>query len=56
MIAWPAAEPLLEAVLVGAARPACSPHADPRRQALTDAFALLFSAQTVDPVDLRKVR
>jgi hypothetical protein len=44
LIAWPAAEPLFAASVLGAARPAWSPHADPRAEALAAAFALLLAA------------
>lgn len=44
MIAWPAAEPVFRAELVGGTRPPWSPHADPRLDALADGFALLLDA------------
>jgi hypothetical protein len=44
LIAWPAAEPIFRADLVGAARPKWSPHADPRLDALAAGFALLLDA------------
>lgn len=56
LIAWPASEPVFDAVLTGAARPAWTPHADPRLEALAGAYTLLLSPETVDLVDLRKVR
>ena len=43
LIAWPAAEPVF-AELLGAARPAWTPHADPRLDALAAGFALLLGA------------
>jgi len=43
LIAWPAAEPVFTAVLIGAARPPWSPHQDPRLTALAAGFALLLS-------------
>ena len=42
LIAWPAAEPVFDAALRGAARPPWSPHADPRLDALAAGFALLL--------------
>jgi hypothetical protein len=44
LIAWPAAEPVFRADLVGAVRPKWSPHADPRLDALVAGFALLLDA------------
>ena len=44
LIAWPAAEPVFDAALRGAARPPWSPHADPRLDALAAGFALLLGA------------
>ena len=43
LIAWPSAEPVFAAALLGAARPPWTPHDDPRLDALADAFALLLS-------------
>jgi hypothetical protein len=43
LIAWPAAEPVFAATLVGAARPAWTPHDDPRVEALAGAYKLLLS-------------
>ncbi len=42
LIAWPAAEPVFEAILVGARRPPWTPHADPRLEALAAGYALLL--------------
>ncbi len=42
LIAWPSAEPVFRAELVGGARPAWSPYADPRVDVLGEAFALLL--------------
>ena len=42
LIAWPSAEPVFDAVLLGAARPPWTPHHDPRLDALAGAFALLL--------------
>ena len=44
LIAWPAAEPVFRADLVGAVRPKWSPHSDPRLDALAAGFALLLDA------------
>lgn len=43
LIAWPATEPVFAATLVGAARPALTPHDDPRVEALAGASGLLLS-------------
>ena len=50
LIAWPAAEPVFDATLVGADRPAWSPHSDPRIEALASAYALLLATDTTRPV------
>ena len=42
LIAWPSAEPVFDADLLGAHRPPWTPHHDPRLNALSDAFALLL--------------
>lgn len=44
LIAWPIAEPVFDAALLGAARPPWTPHDDPRLDALAAGFALLLSA------------
>lgn len=44
LIAWPAAEPVFAAELVGAARPAWTPHEDPRVAALTAGYQFLLDA------------
>jgi hypothetical protein len=46
LIAWPAAEPVYVAELVGAARPAWSPYADPRMEALGAAYRHLVSGRS----------
>ena len=51
LIAWPAAEPVFVAQFVGAARPAWSPHDDPRVAALAAGYEFLLDAATcVDSV------
>lgn len=42
LIAWPAAEPVLVAELIGAARPAWTPHEDPRVAALAAGYEFLL--------------
>ena len=42
LIAWPSADPVFDAALLGAHRPPWTPHDDPRL-ALADAFALLLN-------------
>jgi hypothetical protein len=44
LIAWPSADPVFNAMLLGAARPPWSPHDDPRLDALAAGFALLLGA------------
>lgn len=41
LIAWPEAEPVFCAELVGASRPAWTPYADPRLEALAATYGLL---------------
>ena len=49
LIAWPAAEPVFAAGLRGAARPAWSPYADPRLDALAAACRLLLAPDAHGP-------
>ncbi len=42
LIAWPSAEPVFDAALLGAHRPPWTPHHDPRLDALAAGFALLL--------------
>jgi hypothetical protein len=42
LIAWPAAEPLYSAALVGAERAPWTPYADPRLDALAAGYALIL--------------
>lgn len=44
LIARPTSEAILVASLVGARRPAWSPHLDPRQEALADGYELLLSS------------
>jgi hypothetical protein len=46
LIAWPSAEPVFAAALLGAARPPWTPHDDPRLDALAAGFALLLNTGT----------
>jgi hypothetical protein len=46
LIAWPDAEPVFRAELVGASRPAWTPYADPRIEALAAAYRLLLDTDT----------
>lgn len=41
LIAWPASEPVFDAVVVGAARPPWSPYSDPRTLAAAAVYQLL---------------
>jgi hypothetical protein len=43
LIAWPVAEPIYVAALVGAQRPAWTPYADPRLEALAATYRLLVA-------------
>ena len=49
LIAWPSAEPVFHAELLGAHRPPWTPHHDPRLDALSDAFALLLDTDRAGP-------
>jgi hypothetical protein len=44
LIAWPSAEPVFVAELVAAARPAWTPHEDPRVAALAASYQFLLGA------------
>lgn len=44
LIAWPAAEPVFVAELLGAVRPAWTPHADPRLSALAAGYQFLLDS------------
>jgi hypothetical protein len=51
LIAWPSAEPVFVANLLSAARPAWTPHEDPRVAALAASYQFLLEAGTrVDSV------
>lgn len=45
LISRPLARPVFSAVLLGAARPAWTPYADPRDDALVEVYELLLAAQ-----------
>ena len=47
LIASPQAEPLFVASVLGASRPAWSPHSDPRALALADGFQIIVAASAV---------
>ncbi len=47
LLAWPVAEPVFLARLVGAARPPWTPHTDPRLDALAAGYELLVAPVTV---------
>jgi hypothetical protein len=44
LIAWPSAEPVFHADLLGADRPAWTPHADPRMSVLAAGYQFLIDA------------
>jgi len=49
LITWPVSEPSLVAELAGASRPAWSPHADPRVDALAASYQFLLDAAARQP-------
>lgn len=49
LISWPVSEPILIAELAGASRPAWTPHADPRVDALAAGYQFLLAAAAVLP-------
>ncbi len=49
LIAWPDAEPVFTTHLIGAARAAWTPYADPRLAALTACYRLLLDTERPDP-------
>ena len=53
LLAMPAAEPRFHGLLVGAARPRWSGHADPREDALRDVYAFLLAGLAAAPGDGR---
>ncbi len=56
LIAWPASEPVFEALLVGAQRARWSPHADARVDALAAGYSLLLGNVDEAPVQLLEAR
>jgi hypothetical protein len=46
LIAWPVAEPIFHADLIGAKRPPWTPYEDPRLQSLAAGFVVLLDAAT----------
>ena len=56
LIAWPASEPVFEAVLVGALRPPWASHADPRLEALGEAYRVLLAWPEGEVLSLRGSR
>jgi hypothetical protein len=56
LIAWPAAEPVFVAELHGAARPAWTPHADPRLSALAAGYQFLLDTAASRPTATRVLR
>ena len=49
LIAWPATEPVFVAELLGAARPAWTPHADPRETVLAASYQFLLDTAASRP-------
>ena len=56
LIAWPASEPVFEAVFAGGQRPRWSPHADARLDALAAGFALILDDIAGCLVQVEEVR
>jgi hypothetical protein len=56
IIAWPASDPVFEAVLVGAKRERWSPHVDARFDALAAGYALLIGNLAGCREDLKEAR
>lgn len=52
LIAWPAAEPVFIAELRGAARPAWTPHGDPREVVLAASYQFLLDTAASRPAPL----
>jgi hypothetical protein len=52
LIAWPVADPVFGAVVTGAQRPAWTPYADPRLEALAGAYGLLLATAAGAPTGL----
>jgi hypothetical protein len=53
LITWPVSDPIFVAELVGASRPAWSPHTDPRLEALAAGYQFLLdaaAARQVSPI------
>jgi hypothetical protein len=55
LIAWPAAEPIYTAVVLGAERPSWTPHDDPRLDALACGYELILSTP-LDTGILERIR
>ena len=56
LIAWPAAEPVFVAELLGAARPAWTPHADPRMSVLAAGYQFLLDTAASQAGGVRGAR
>jgi hypothetical protein len=54
LIAWPGAEPVFRAELLGAVRPPWTPYDDPRLDALAAGFAVLLDAAATLPIRMPK--
>jgi hypothetical protein len=55
LISWPVSEPVYVAELIGSVRPAWTPHADPRVQALVDGFGFLLHVAEALPSEVELV-
>jgi hypothetical protein len=52
LITWPVSDPVFVAELLGASRPAWSPHADPRVEALAAGYQFLLDTAAARPTPL----
>jgi hypothetical protein len=52
LITWPVSEPVFAAELRGASRPAWSPHADPRMEALAAGYQFLLDIAMSGPASI----
>jgi hypothetical protein len=55
LIAWPAAEPVFQAEVLGARRARWSPHADARVETLAAGFALILASANPSATAVRQV-
>lgn len=51
LITWPVSDPVFVAELLGASRPAWSPHTDPRQEALASGYLFLLDVAAARPAE-----